>query len=77
MQRRVCACASNGMHCSIPLRRTTSDQLRQVLMLSTTARSKPWYRTVLRLSGGGFADGYGCKVAGILERHSAENEGGM
>ena len=26
---------------SIPLSRTTSDQLRQALMLSTTARSKP------------------------------------
>jgi hypothetical protein len=43
----------------------TSDQLRQALMLSTTARSKPWYRTVLRLSGGGFADRYGGEVAGI------------
>jgi hypothetical protein len=51
VQRRVCACASNGMHWFNPITRTTSDQLRHALMLSTTARSKPWYRTVLRLSG--------------------------
>ena len=65
MHRRVCVCASNGMHWFNPITRTTSDQLRQALMLSTTARSKPWYRTVLKLSGGGFADGYGCEVAGF------------
>src|SRR5277367_3690921 len=64
------------MHWFNPITRTTSDQLRQALMLSTTARSKPWYRTVVRLSAGGFADGYGCEVAGILERYSAENEEG-
>jgi hypothetical protein len=39
------------MHWFNSITRTTSDQLRQALMLSTTARSKPWYRTVLRLSG--------------------------
>jgi hypothetical protein len=53
VQRRVCACASNGMHWFNPITRTTSDQLRQALILSAAARSKPWYRTLIRLAGGG------------------------
>ena len=52
----------------IPIGDTTSDQLRQALMLSTTARSNRWHRTVVKLSGANSrmgADRYGGEVAGI------------
>ena len=62
--QRVCGCASNGMHWFNPTTRASSDR---------HSCSEPRREASLGPASG-FADGYGCKVAGTLERHSAENE---